>query len=85
MPGLPNLTFQHWSGLTPYTSSCELAGSCVFDKQSVEIRLLQPVHHAMRDALIQKSKFKIQKYNSKLKSSRSITFNFLLGFLTFTF
>jgi len=28
------LTFWHWSGVTPYTSSCELAGSCVFDKQS---------------------------------------------------
>ena len=40
--GPPNLTFQHWSGLTPYTSSYELAGSCVFDKQSVEVRLLQP-------------------------------------------
>lgn len=38
----PNLTFQHWSGLTPYTSSYELAGSCVFDKQSVEVRLLRP-------------------------------------------
>ena len=38
----PNLTFQHWSGLTPYTSSYELARSCVFDKQSVEVRLLQP-------------------------------------------
>src|SRR3989338_5372308 len=47
---LPNLTFQHWSGLTPYTSSCELAVSCVFDKQSVERRLLQPAHRAKRDA-----------------------------------
>ena len=28
------LTFWHWSGVTPYTSSYELAGSCVFDKQS---------------------------------------------------
>ncbi len=34
----PNLTFQHWSGLTPHTSSYELAESCVFDKQSVEVR-----------------------------------------------
>src|SRR3989339_1228902 len=41
-PSPPNLTFQHWSGLTPYTSSYELAESCVFDKQSLEIRLLQP-------------------------------------------
>lgn len=27
------LTFQHWAGVTPYTSSFELAESCVFGKQ----------------------------------------------------
>ena len=27
------MTFWHWSGVTPYTSSYEFAGSCVFDKQ----------------------------------------------------
>ena len=30
------LTFRHWSRVTPYTSSCELAESCVFGKQSPE-------------------------------------------------
>jgi len=29
----PWLTFRHWSGVTPYTSSYEFAGSCVFGKQ----------------------------------------------------
>ena len=29
-----HVIFWHWAGITPYTSSCELAGSCVFDKQS---------------------------------------------------
>jgi len=29
------LTFGHWPGVTPYTSSFELAGSYVFDKQSL--------------------------------------------------
>ena len=29
------LTFPHWSQVTPYTSTCVLAESCVFDKQSV--------------------------------------------------
>ena len=29
-------TFSHWSRVTPYTSSCDLAESCVFAKQSVE-------------------------------------------------
>eukprot|EP00831_Metopus_contortus_P037368 TRINITY_DN2943_c0_g5_i1.p1 TRINITY_DN2943_c0_g5~~TRINITY_DN2943_c0_g5_i1.p1 ORF type:complete len:346 (-),score=-62.27 TRINITY_DN2943_c0_g5_i1:565-1602(-) len=28
------LTFKHRAGVTPYTSSCELAKCCVFDKQS---------------------------------------------------
>lgn len=28
------LTFWHWAGVTPYTSSYELARSCVFAKQS---------------------------------------------------
>ena len=27
------LTFQHWAGITPYTSPCGLAQSCVFGKQ----------------------------------------------------
>ena len=32
----PGFTFSHWSRVTPYTSSCDLAESCVFAKQSVE-------------------------------------------------
>ena len=31
------LTFWHWSSVTPYTSSYEFAGSCVFVKQLPEI------------------------------------------------
>ena len=27
------LTFQHWAGVSPYTSSCDLAETCVFGKQ----------------------------------------------------
>jgi len=30
------LTFRHWSGITPYTSSYEFAGSCVFGKQLLD-------------------------------------------------
>jgi hypothetical protein len=29
------LTFRHWAGVSPYTSSCELAETCVFVKQSI--------------------------------------------------
>jgi len=36
------LTFQHWSGFSPYTSSYELAGTCVFGKQSPGDRSLRP-------------------------------------------
>ncbi len=28
------LTFRHWAGISPYTASYELAGTCVFAKQS---------------------------------------------------
>jgi hypothetical protein len=30
----PPLTFRHWAGVSPYTSACALAGTCVFVKQS---------------------------------------------------
>src|SRR3990167_1207503 len=30
---LASLTFQHWAGVSPYTSSFELARTCVFSKQ----------------------------------------------------
>jgi len=32
-----SLTFQHWSGVTPYTSPYGFAESCVFDKQSLGV------------------------------------------------
>ena len=31
-----HMTFWHWAGITPYTSSYEFAESCVFGKQSPE-------------------------------------------------
>jgi len=37
------LTFRHWSGVTPYTSSYEFAGSCVFGKQLPEKLSLRPL------------------------------------------
>ena len=39
----PYLTFRHWSGVTPYTSSYEFAGSCVFGKQLAGILSLRPI------------------------------------------
>ena len=37
------LTFPHWSGVTPYTSSYEFAWSCVFDKQLAGTLSLRPL------------------------------------------
>ena len=31
------VTFWHWAGVSPYTSSCDLARTCVFDKQLHEL------------------------------------------------
>ena len=36
MRSSPPLTYRHRAGVRLYTSSCELAESCVFDKQSLE-------------------------------------------------
>ena len=36
-----SLTFQHWTGITSYTSTYVLAGSCVFGKQSPRLLLLR--------------------------------------------
>ena len=40
--GLP-LTFGHWPGISPYTSACALAGTCVFGKQSVDVIYCGPI------------------------------------------
>jgi len=32
------LNYWHWAGVTPYTSVFTLAGSCVFDKQSLRVK-----------------------------------------------
>ena len=37
-----NLTFQHWAGVSPYTSSFDLAETCVFVKQLEEPFLCGP-------------------------------------------
>ncbi len=36
------LTFQHWSGVSPYTSPCGFAETCVFGKQSLGKLSLRP-------------------------------------------
>ena len=45
------LTFRHWSGVTPYTSPCGFAESCVFDKQSLGKLSLRPTLTGRQDIL----------------------------------
>ena len=37
------LTFQHWAGVSPYTSACAFAETCVFGKQSLGLFLCGPL------------------------------------------
>ncbi len=37
-----SLTFQHWSGVSPYTSPCGFAETCVFGKQSLGLFRCDP-------------------------------------------
>ena len=57
-----SLTFSHRSGVTPYTSSYEFAGSCVFAKQSPEILSLRPNRIALRTMKYQSLKIKILEF-----------------------
>ena len=75
------LTFRHWSGITPYTSSYEFAGSCVFGKQSSEKLSLRPraEHGKIRNPNIEirKNGLKIKKLgNNKRNSFRILVFVF---------
>src|SRR5215813_9159525 len=52
------LTFRHWAGVSPYTSACAFAETCVFGKQSVEpiscSPLMLSVDHITRAPLLPK-------------------------------
>ena len=39
------LTFRHWAGVSPYTSACAFAETCVFGKQSLEPVSCGPLTH----------------------------------------
>src|SRR3989454_2761557 len=43
------LTFRHWAGVSPYTSACALAETCVFGKQSLEPISCDPLAWSRRD------------------------------------
>ena len=57
----PYLTFWHWSGVTPYTSSYEFAWSCVFGKQL-------PGNLSLRPLVRSTSKSKVKSRKSKVNT-----------------
>ena len=65
------LTFQHRAGVTPYTSPCGLAESCVFGKQS-----LGPFHCG---SYLYEHSFSLS-YGVILQSSLAIVLSLTLGF-----
>ena len=67
----PSLTFQHRAGVRPYTSSFDLAESCVFDKQS-----LGPFHCGL---LLSRRPFS-RSYGAILPSSLAMNHSSALGY-----
>ena len=51
------LTFQHWAGVSPYTSTFVLAETCVFDKQFRGLFCCGPLINKDEVARVQKNKF----------------------------
>ena len=73
------LTFQHWAGVSPYTSACAFAETCVFVKQSVG-----PVHCASLPLLDAKSSHGLEgpfsrSYGTILPSSLTEVLPITLG------
>ena len=71
------LTFRHWAGVSPYTSTCVLAETCVFGKQSLEpiSCSLLPQQHSRADKVLRPPFFRRYGVNlpSSLTEGRSFT------------
>ena len=67
----PSLTFQHRAGVSPYTSSCDFARTCVFSKQS-----LGPLHCGQHCCW----RPFFRSYETILPSSLATTHSSTLGF-----
>ena len=62
------LTFQHRAGVSPYTSACALAGTCVFSKQSLGPFLCGP--HWLRACALHLQRLPFSRsYGDNLPSS----------------
>ena len=49
------VTFRHWAGVSPYTSACALAETCVFGKQSLEPIFCNLLTLLSRESLVTKA------------------------------
>ena len=72
------LTFRHWAGVSPYTSACALAETCVFGKQSLEPFYCGPLTPT-RDAWKLPGHPFFRRYGVKLPSSLTEVRSFTWG------
>ena len=71
----PSLSYQHWAGVSSYTSPCGFAGTCVFVKQSPELFLCPPSNKLDRAAFS-------RSYGRNLPNSLTEIFPYALVFST---
>jgi hypothetical protein len=73
------LTFRHWAGVSPYTSACALAETCVFGKQSLEPFYCGPLSPLLlRTRKVPGHPF-FRRYGVNLPSSLTEVRSFTLG------
>src|SRR5437870_5643067 len=71
-------TFRHWAGVSPYTSACALAETCVFGKQSLEPISCDPLTPLSETEKLLGHPF-FQRYGVNLPSSLTEVHSFTLG------
>ena len=71
-------TFRHWAGVSPYTSACALAETCVFGKQSLEPFSCDPLTPLLKREQLRGSPF-FQRYGVNLPSSLTEVRSLTLG------
>ena len=71
-------TFRHWAGVSPYTSACALAETCVFGKQSLEPFSCDPLTPLSKREQLRGSPF-FQRYGVNLPSSLTEVRSLTLG------
>ena len=76
------MTFQHWAGVTAYTSPCGLARCCVFVKQSLPPALCHPFELKDAKSYHLKGSSFFRSYGGILPSSLTIVLPIALVFST---